>query len=379
LINTNYVADPKQLIRVGALYQYDLVKKAEKNNLYLVKRETAEQPPKYYYTSDFVTFKQVTSDSEDNRPFGIITEVVSWNTPNGASLQGVLYKPMNFDSSKRYPIIFVYYDAYHNQPHNVYTPYGLGDLTDYGYLVFSADINYEIGESGKSVLNAVVSAAKLLSKRKYVDSKRMGLRGGSFGGYETNYIITHSNIFAAAISGAGYSDFISNIGSLDKGIRPHSLEGGNGQQRLGVTMWERPDIWIKNSPLFYADRVSTPLLIVHSMSDVNVPFEQNVAFFKALRYFGKKVWMLQYDNSGHIGGAFSKSIVGKDDGNCDMCTRQLQFFNHYLKGQPAPLWMLDGIPAREKGKKTGLELDTLGRTPGPGLRREKLILTSQQE
>jgi dipeptidyl aminopeptidase/acylaminoacyl peptidase len=252
----------------------------------------------------------------------------------------------------------------------------MGDLVDYGYLVFSPDIKYTIGSTGNSAFNYVVSAAEYLRKLPYVDGTKMGLRGFSFGGYETNYLVTQSNIFAAAVSMSGMTDLISITGAMNNGPRPHGLEGV-GQIRLGTTLWERPDIWVKNSPLFYADRVTTPILLIGSQSDDNVPFEQSLAFFKALRSLGKKAWLLQYYDVGHFGVV--SSVVGKPYQGCDFCTRQLQFFNHYLKGEPAPLWMLDGIPAREKGKKTGLELDTLGRTPGPGLRREKLILTSQQE
>jgi dipeptidyl aminopeptidase/acylaminoacyl peptidase len=305
----------------------------------------------------------------------IVTEKINWKAFDGRIGSGVLAKPKDFDPHKKYPIIFTYYEKsilrYNNR-----MPYGGGDLVDYGYLVFSPDIEYNIGETGNSVFNYVVSAAEYLKKLPYVDSTRMGLRGASFGGYETNYLVTRSNLFAAAISMSGLSNFISNFGAQDIWERPHGLEG-NDQNRLGVTMWERPDVWIKNSPLFYADKVSTPILLIGSITDGDVPFEQSMAFFRALRSMGKRSWLLQYDDKGHIGAV--SSTIGKGDGSCDFCLRQLQFFNHYLKGDPAPLWMLDGIPAREKGKKTGLELDTLGRTPGPGLRREKLILTSQQE
>jgi dienelactone hydrolase len=304
----------------------------------------------------------------------IATESISWTTFDGRTGRGVLAKPMDFDPKKKYPIIFIYYEN-SVVKHNA-IPYGSGDFVDYGYLVFSPDIEYMIGATGQSVFNYVVSAAEYFKKLPYVDGKKMGLRGASFGGYETNYLVTHSNLFAAAISMAGYTDVISNFGAMNTSPKPHGLEGTD-QNRLGVTMWQRPDIWIKNSPIFYTDRVMTPLLLIHSKSDETVPFEQSIAFFRALRSLGKRSWLLQYDDFGHIG--LNTSIVGKPYGNCDFCTRQLQFFNHYLKGKPAPLWMLDGIPAREKGKKTGLELDTLGRTPGTGIQREKLILTSQQE
>jgi dipeptidyl aminopeptidase/acylaminoacyl peptidase len=305
----------------------------------------------------------------------IQTEEFTWKCFDGKMAKGVLAKPKGFDPRKKYPIIFVYYEQSVVR-HNDNKPYGIGDLVDYGYLVFSPDIQYTIGETGPSAFNYVVSAAKFFSNMPYVDGTKMGLRGGSFGGYETNYLVAHSNLFAAAISMAGYSDFISNIGAINNFTRPHGLEGTD-QNRLGVTMWQRPDIWIKNSPIFYADKVTTPLLLIHSKSDDNVPFEQSLAFFKALRSLGKRTWLLQYDDFGHMG--LNTSMVGKPYGDCDLCTRQIQFFNHYLKGEPAPKWMLNGIPARLKGKDTGLELDSTGNTPGPGLRRENLILTAQQE
>lgn len=375
LVRSNNVVDPQSFVEVNTVYNYDFFQKAEKNETYLVRKQNAEEPPRYFYTSDFRKFYPVTSSEPDERGQGVKTEVVTWKTFDGTISQGVLYKPRDFDSTKKYPIIFSYYES-KSQPHNVFRPYGLGDFVDYGYLVFSPDISYTIGQTGQSAYNSIVSAAEFLSKRRYVDKNKMGIRGASFGGYETNYLVTHTKLFAAAISSSGYSDFISNIGTLDNGLRPHQLEG-NDQNRLGVTMWQRPDIWIKNSPIFYSDRVSTPLLLIHSQSDNNVPFEQNVAFFKALRSLGKKVWMLQYDQAGHIG--VTTSIVGKPGQDCDMCIRQLQFFNHYLKGVSAPKWMLDGIPARLKGIEKGLELDSTGRKPGSGLAREKLALTPQQK
>jgi dienelactone hydrolase len=304
----------------------------------------------------------------------IAIEEISWIALDGRLAQGMLAKPKYFDPNKKYPIIFNYYE--NSVIRRNENRYGMGDLVDYDYLVFSPDIKYTVGATGNSAFNYIVSAAEYLKKLPYVDGKRMGLRGFSFGGYETNYLVTHTNLFAAAISMAGLSNLISIMGATNTGPKPHGVEGV-GQLRLGATLWERPDIWIKNSPLFYSNRVTTPLLLIHSQSDDNAPFEQSLAFFKALRSLGKKVWLLQYYDVGHFGVV--SSIVGKPESNCDFCTRQLQFFNHYLKGEPAPLWMLDGIPAREKSKKSDLKLDTLGRTPGPGLRREKLILTDQQK
>jgi dienelactone hydrolase len=305
---------------------------------------------------------------------GIKRELVRWKSFDGQTLEGILRKPKDFDPAKKYPLIVVFYE------HRVIsiddlTPYGTGDFVDYGYLVFSPDVPHKIGETGQSAYNSIVSAIEYLSSKPFVDSKRIGIRGGSFAGYQTNYLITHTNLFAAAISQAGYSDFISNNGVEDVGVRPHTTSDV-GQNRLGASLWERPDIWIKNSPVFYANNVTTPVLIMHSRDDDNVPFEQSVEFFKALRRLGKKAWLIQYDGMGHIGA--NNSSIGNQKRCKDFCVRQLQFFNHYLKGEPAPKWMLDEMPASVKASERGLELDSTGRAPSAGLVKEKQTLTQPQ-
>jgi dienelactone hydrolase len=311
---------------------------------------------------------------EQQNEKGIKRELIRWKSFDGKLLKGVLCKPEDFNPNKKYPLVMVYYEKSMISM-DTFMPYGKGDLVDYGYLVFWPDICFEIGETGQSAYNAIMSAAKHLCTKPYIDSKRIGIRGASFAGYQTNYLITHTNLFAAAISMSGYSDFISNNGIEDVGIRPH-MSSETGQNRLGASLWERPDVWIKNSPVFYANKVNIPVLLIHSRSDENVPFEQSVEFFKALRRLGKKAWLLQYDNMGHI--AMNHTTIG-DKKNDDFVIRQLQFFNYYLKGEPAPKWMLDGMPARLKGSEIGLELDSAGRAPGNGLVKDKLALTPAQE
>ena len=134
------------------------------------------------------------------------------------------------------------------------------------------------------------------------------------------------------------------------------------QLRLGATLWQRPDLYIKNSPIFSADKVKTPILIIHNEHDGNAPFAQGLEWFLAFRRLGKKAWMLQYDEETH-GVSFKKNYV-------DYLIRSTQFFDYYLKDAPAPKWMLDGVPARLKGIDNGLELDSTGRMPGDGLLME---------
>jgi dipeptidyl aminopeptidase/acylaminoacyl peptidase len=197
-----------------------------------------------------------------------------------------------------------------------------------------------------------------LSKKTWVDAQRMGLQGHSFGGYETNYIVTRTRLFAAACAASGVSDLVSWYGAVPRaGHAEYSTE--RAQDRMGGTLWRLPDLYIKNSPIFRADKVTTPLLLMNDKEDRQVPFAQGVEFFTALRRLGKRVWMLQYDEGGHS--------VGRGKDAIDFSTRMAQFFDHYLKGAPAPYWMTRGIPARLRGIDDGLELEGKKVTPGPGL------------
>jgi len=152
-----------------------------------------------------------------------------------------------------------------------------------------------------------------------------------FGGHETNAIITQSHLFAAAAEVAGYSDHFSAYLTL-VGVpveKDHKIDHFN--QRMGATPWERPDLFRRNSPILNADKVTTPLLIVHNKKDGSVNFRQGVEMYMALRRLGKPCWLLQYDNSGH-------ALTDEKDA-LDYTIRLTQYFDHYLKGTPAPQWM----------------------------------------
>ena len=192
----------------------------------------------------------------------------------------------------------------------------------------------------------------------WVDSLKMGLQGHSFGGYETNYLITHCHMFVAACSASGLSDIISDYGGLEDDGSSLEVLFEQTQNRIGATLWGKPELYIKNSPIFRADHVTTPLLMMHTKIDGACPFANAVEFFIALRRLGKKVWMLQYDDGNHF-------LWG--NAAADFTIRMQQFFDHYLKGSPAPKWMIEGIPAKLKGIEDGLELEGPGVMPGPGL------------
>ncbi|SEW03855.1 Dipeptidyl aminopeptidase/acylaminoacyl peptidase [Chitinophaga sp. YR573] len=337
--------------------------KARDTALYLVRRESASQSPNYFTTTDFKTFPQLSAVYPEANYNWLRSELMIWKTPDNRLVQGVLYKPENFDPGKKYPVIFHYYERLSDRLNLYEKPEAAGGwlnipwFVSNDYLVFTPDIHYTIGEPGKNAYNSVISAAKYLARLPYINTTKMGIQGHSFGGYETNYLITHTNKFAAACSSSGFCDLISAYGSvMSNGGAPFfSSWAETGHGRIGATLWQRPGLYIKNSPIFQTDKVTTPLLMMNNKDDGIVPFAQGVEFFTALRRLNKKVWLLQYDGEKHS--------LFDNNATKDYTIRITQFFDYYLKGHEAPKWMTEGISTRLKGIKTGLGRDTSGKKP----------------
>jgi dienelactone hydrolase len=338
--------------------------KAKDRDAYIVFRESAEESQNIFFTTDFKTYAKISEINPEKDYNWLTAELITWKMLDGQMSQGILYKPGNFDITRRYPIIINYYEKRSDEFHEFLLPnYSQNEINipsfiDNGYLVFVPDIYSSPGKVGEGSYNAIESAAIYLSKLPYVDSTKLGLQGHSYGGWQTNFMITHSRRFAAACEAAGASDHVSGYGQLlgNGGSRAEFYEIGlqGSPYGLGVTPWSNPDFYITNSPVFKIDRITTPLLIMHNKNDGAVPFEQAVELFTGMERAGKKVWMLQYDNQGHS--------VTRNDAE-DYHTRMLQFFNYYLKGSQAPVWMTQGVAAKDKGIKSGLELDTTGAIP----------------
>lgn len=215
------------------------------------------------------------------------------------------------------------------------------------YLVFVPDINYTTGFPGQNAYDAIVSGVQsLLNTRSYINAKAMGLQGQSWGGYQIAHLITQTDLFAAAMAGAPVSNMTSAYGGIRWGTgMSRMFQYENTQSRIGGTLWERPLHYIENSPLFHAPRVNTPLLMMHNDNDGAVPWYQGIEYFMALYRLGKPVWMLNYNGMDH-------NIEAKYWANrIDLSTRMFGFFNHYLKGEKKPEWMMKGIPAIEKGEE----------------------------
>ena len=368
-IRKSRVADPEELTFGPNIYrgsdETDMAFifppiKAKTENKYLVKRMSAAESPNYFITSDFEKFKQITFNYPEKNYNWLTTELFTWKVTDTSFSQGILYKPEDFDSTKQYPMIIYYYERESDQLNQFIQPalsHGALNIPYYvsnGYLVFVPDFHFKIGEPGNSVLLTVNSALDSLIKRKYINKDKIGIQGHSRGGFETNYLVTHSNRFAAAFSSSGYCDMFSIYNGISYGGRSRQAGTEVMAQRLGGTPWNALDKYILNSPVLDANKVTTPLLMMNNIGDNDIPFSQGLEFFLSLRRLGKRVWMLQYDGEGHM--VF-------DNASLDLTIRTVQFFDHYLKGKPAPVWMTRGILAENKGIEIGLQYDSTIDTP----------------
>jgi len=274
-----------------------------------------------------------------------------WTDFDGDSLRGLLCLPENFNPNKKYPVLIYFYEKYSERLHQYWTPrpshstINFPFYTSNNYIVFIPDIAYKYdGLPGKASYNAVVSGAESIAKFPFVDKTKMALQGQSWGGYQVAYLVTQTNMFACAMAGAP----VSNMTSAYGGVRWRSgmsrmFQYEHTQSRIGGTLWERRDKYIENSPVFFADRVETPLLIMHNDNDGAVPWYQGIEYFMALRRLQKPVWMLVYNGESHN--------LRKWPSRVDLTIRMFDFFNYYLKGAEKPEWMIKGLPAIKKGKE----------------------------
>jgi dienelactone hydrolase len=328
--------------------------KARDKDTFVFTKESAGKFPNLVVTHDFRTFTPLTDLAPERNVNWLTSELVRWQTYDGRPGQGILYKPTDFDPAKKYPVIFYFYQLRSSTLNfYLYPEPGRGAMNipwyvSHGYLVFSPDIEYTLGDPGKGIYNYVVSAAEMMKTKPWVDSNRMGIQGHSFGGYEVSYLVTRTRLFAAACEGSGFTDLISFSG--DRGFSACSNQSyvESGQPHMTVSLWENQAAYIRDSPVFGADEVKTPLLIMHNKQDTNVPWSQAVELFTAMHRLNKPCFLLQYDHEAH-------ALFGADA--IDFNRRLTQFFDHYLKGTPEPKWMAEGVPAMLKGIDTGLELE----------------------
>lgn len=349
-------------LQYGAEY-ISRLKKAEKANRFIFRKETYRDEASIYYTvnnnqSLEGTFSKSLKISTTNQvkpdyKWGIVQQYF-WKDFQGKAQKGLLFKPDHMEEGKKYPVIIYFYEKLFHTQHlhrNIRPSRSTISIPFYNsndYVVFVPDIHYTTGQPGKDAYNAIVSGAKSLGNLNFIDTARIGLQGQSWGGYQTAFLVTRTNMFKAAMAGAPVSNMTSAYGGIRWGSGlSRMFQYEQTQSRLGTTLWEDPKRYIENSPLFYVPNVQTPLLIMHNDKDGAVPWYQGIEMFVAMRRLNKPCWMLTYNGDDHN--------LRKLPNRIDLSKRMFQFFNHYLKGDPMPDWMKHGVPAVKKGKEYGFK------------------------
>ena len=339
-------------------FTYRMLSNSEKLDQVIYTKEDYQKSPDLYLLSNLKNETRLSDINPQQANYNWGTaELVKWKTPKGYEAEGILYKPENFDPNKKYPIIAYFYEVLSDglytyqppapTPSRLNIPYFVSNE----YLVFAPDIRYETGYPGRSAEEYINSGMHYLARNNaWVDSTKMGIQGQSWGGYQVAHLITRTNMYAAAWAGAPVVNMTSAYGGIRWGTgMSRQFQYENTQSRIGKPLWEALDLYIENSPLFFMDKVNTPVAIMHNDNDGAVPWYQGIEFFTALRRLNKPVWLLNYNGDDH-------NLIQRQNRK-DIQIREAQFFDHFLKGKPAANWIKKGVKATEKGIDWGLEVD----------------------
>ena len=337
-------------------YQYHGMRQAQEGKELIFTQENFSTFPDIKSTH---SFKKVNSVSQANPQINTYNwgtaELFHWTSLEGQPLEGLLIKPENFDPSKKYPMIVNFYEQNSNNLHRHHAPNPGRSTINYsfyssrGYIIFNPNINYRTGYPGESAYNSVIPGVIALINQGFVDPDNIGIQGHSWGGYQIAHIVTKTDIFRCAQVGAPVPNMISAYG----GIRwwtglSRMFQYERSQSRIGGSLWEYPLRYIENSPIFFVDKINTPILIMHNDADGHVPWHQGIEFFVSLRRLNKPSWLLNYQGEPHWPLKLQNRI--------DFNIRMAQYFDYYLKDAPMPRWMHKGIPATELGIRSNLEL-----------------------
>ena len=350
----NYT-DPRMLLMEDR--RFDNLRKAKNAEVLIWTREDVNEAPNVWTGSLSFEHRHQLSDINQQQSLFVWPDVrlVHWESFSGEKREGLLYYPETIDPERKYPMIVYFYERNADNLHTYILPAPTRStinrtyFASNDYIIFVPDVTYKSGYPGQSAFDAVVSGTQYVSSLSpFIDRKSIGIQGHSWGGYQTAWLITQTNMFAAAMAGAPVSNMTSAYGGIrwESGLS-RMFQYEVSQSRIGGTLWDKPLEYIENSPLFYVPKIKTPLLIMHNDNDGAVPWYQGIELFTAMRRLDKPVWMLDYNNEPHNLKAESWA------NRMDLTIRMKQFFDHYLKGEPEPVWMEFGLPATKKGKELG--------------------------
>ena len=326
--------------------------KAKRADVYLYTRETYKDPPDYYAADGSL------KDGRKITALGKQVEAFEWSSGSqiidytatlgkgGATkkLQGSLFLPANYQKGTSYPTVVYIYEKLSQGFNQFATPTANGFnksvYTSNGYAVLEPDITYRVNDPGMSAVWCVTPAVKAAIATGVVDAKHVGLQGHSWGGYQTAFLVTQTNMFAAAVAGAPLTNMVSMYSLIYKntgGTNQAIFESSQGRFLGGY--WDNWDAYYRNSPVNFAKNVTTPLIILHNDKDGAVDFTQGVEYYNTLRRMGKKVVMLEYPGENHG--------LAKPANQQDYTVRMKEFFDHQLMGKPAPDWWTKGVSRLE--------------------------------
>jgi len=328
--------------------KYSLVAKAREADVLLYTRQSYTEFPDLWVTDLKFKKPRKLSDlqSQTNNIAWGEAELVEWSSLDGTPMQGILIKPGNYEPGKKYPVLVYYYRFFSNRlydfnrvelTHRPCFPYYASN----GYAIFLPDIRFDIGNPGYSATKCLVPGVQKLIDTGIADPEAICLHGHSWSGYQTAFAITQTKIFTCAIAGAP----VSNMTSAYSGIRwgsglARQFQYEKSQSRIGGNLWEARDLYIENSPVFFADRIETPLLIMFGDQDDAVPWYQGIELYLAMRRLEKECHFLQYRNEPHHPKKYANKL--------DCTIKYKEYLDHYLKGEPAAEWIKTGIPYKGK-------------------------------
>jgi dipeptidyl aminopeptidase/acylaminoacyl peptidase len=356
-INENENVSVGQIIKSKDSSVYIFTKETFKSspNLYLLKFKDAGSAGSGSERSYHIIDKQISFINPQQSQYSWGTaELFKWKAYNGKESDGIVYKPEDFDPRKKYPMICYFYETLSNGLNQYIAPaptpsrLNIPFFVSRGYVVFAPDIHYGTGHPGRDAYNYIVSGARALVKKGFVDSTRIGIQGQSWGGYQVAYLVTATNFFKAAWAGAPVANMTSAYGGIrwESGLN-RQFQYEKSQSRIGASLWEKPQLYIENSPLFHLPKVKTPLVIMSNDADGAVPWYQGIELFTAMRRLGKQVWLLDYNGEAH-------NLVERKNRK-DIQIREQQYFDWLLKDAKPPKWITDGVPAVKKGNDWGLD------------------------
>lgn len=335
--------------------------KARDRETWIVQRQSGTDAPNFYETTNFKDFKRLTNFQPQQRFRWLSEELHTFKHLDGREGQGILYKPADFDSTKKYPVLVVFYGAFSNNLNQFHVPRYIDQamepgmsptwLVNNGYLVFTPDIYTIPLKRGPTAFNVIEGAVQYLKHLPYVDGDKLGCASHSWSAKLGAYLLTHSTSFRASTISEGfvYANPINVAFSTQEGkSRLEEVENG---QEYG-NLYENKEAWLDQTTVLQADKAKSPLLLFCNKESSPEYQNQTLQLFTALRRLEKKVWWLKYDNGDHILHDLTELK--------DYTIRYTQFLDHYLKEAPAPLWMTQGLPATVKGIESRYTLDPTG-------------------